>query len=119
MRQTVIHDYNCIILQKKKQRKPPIQANSAGEAIEKLLVEKKISSKINYDVLRDLNRFSSEQKPTPTTPVPVIESPVKKFTPVRPTAMAAKRVLILDDVKDEQVSVGPKTQNGDKSQNQA
>ena len=91
--------------QKKKQRKPPIQASSAGEAIEKLLVEKKISSKINYDVLRDLNR-SSEQKPPPTPPI--MESPVKKITPVRPTPvaaraspMAAKRVLQLDEPKSE------------------
>ena len=31
------------------------EANTAGEAIEKMLAEKKISSKINYDVLKDLN----------------------------------------------------------------
>lgn len=30
-------------------------ASSAGEAIEKILQEKKISSKINYDVLKSLN----------------------------------------------------------------
>lgn len=30
-------------------------SNSAGEAIEKILQEKKISSKINYDVLKSLN----------------------------------------------------------------
>lgn len=29
-------------------------ASNAGEAIERMLVEKKISSKINYDVLKDL-----------------------------------------------------------------
>nr|XP_028600799.1 transcription factor IIIB 90 kDa subunit isoform X2 [Podarcis muralis] len=32
-----------------------IQASTAGEAIEKMLEQKKISSKINYNVLRDLN----------------------------------------------------------------
>ncbi|XP_034436515.1 BRF1 RNA polymerase III transcription initiation factor subunit b [Hippoglossus hippoglossus] len=32
-----------------------IEALTAGEAIEKMLEKKKISSKINYDVLRDLN----------------------------------------------------------------
>ncbi|XP_072031993.1 transcription factor IIIB 90 kDa subunit-like [Amphiura filiformis] len=79
---------------KKKQRKPQTPASSAGEAIEKLLVEKKISSKINYDVLRDLNK-SSEMKPPPTPPV--MESPLKKIAPVRPSPMAAKRVLQLDD----------------------
>ncbi|KDR24500.1 hypothetical protein L798_10788, partial [Zootermopsis nevadensis] len=39
------------------QRKPKNNsaANSAGEAIEKMLQEKRISSKINYDVLKSLN----------------------------------------------------------------
>ncbi|XP_023561444.1 transcription factor IIIB 90 kDa subunit isoform X2 [Octodon degus] len=36
-------------------RREPIQASSAREAIEKMLEQKKISSKINYSVLRDLN----------------------------------------------------------------
>ncbi|EFA06650.2 Transcription factor IIIB 90 kDa subunit-like Protein [Tribolium castaneum] len=36
-------------------RKPIGPTNSAGEAIEKILQEKKISSKINYDVLKSLN----------------------------------------------------------------
>ncbi|XP_045143855.1 transcription factor IIIB 90 kDa subunit isoform X1 [Echinops telfairi] len=36
-------------------RREPIQASTAGEAIEKMLEQKKISSKINYHVLRDLN----------------------------------------------------------------
>lgn len=34
-------------------------ANSVGEAIEKMLAEKKISSKINYEVLRDLTESST------------------------------------------------------------
>lgn len=37
----------------KKTRMAP--ANSAGEAIEKIIQEKKISSKINYEVLKNLN----------------------------------------------------------------
>jgi len=40
-------------------------ANSAGEAIAKMLQEKKISSKINYDVLKSLNVQSLD---TPQTP---------------------------------------------------
>ncbi|XP_039992438.1 BRF1 RNA polymerase III transcription initiation factor subunit a [Xiphias gladius] len=36
-------------------RRPPIRASTADEAIEKMLEQKKISSKINYDVLKDLN----------------------------------------------------------------
>ncbi|XP_056281755.1 transcription factor IIIB 90 kDa subunit-like isoform X2 [Pseudoliparis swirei] len=36
-------------------RHPPIRANTADEAIGKMLEQKKISTKINYDVLKDLN----------------------------------------------------------------
>ncbi|XP_063231613.1 transcription factor IIIB 90 kDa subunit [Bacillus rossius redtenbacheri] len=39
-------------------------SNSAGEAIEKMLQEKKISSKINYDVLKSLNVKSLEVSKT-------------------------------------------------------
>ncbi|KAK7907515.1 hypothetical protein WMY93_016127 [Mugilogobius chulae] len=42
---------------KKSRRRPAqIEARTATEAIERMLEKKKISSKINYDVLRDLNR---------------------------------------------------------------
>ncbi|XP_064180477.1 transcription factor IIIB 90 kDa subunit-like [Anguilla rostrata] len=37
-------------------KREPIRANTAGEAIEKMLEQKKISNKINYDVLRDLDK---------------------------------------------------------------
>ncbi|XP_068454850.1 BRF1 RNA polymerase III transcription initiation factor subunit b [Clinocottus analis] len=40
---------------KSKKKKEQIQALTASEAIERMLEKKKISSKINYDVLRDLN----------------------------------------------------------------
>ncbi|KAF2982240.1 hypothetical protein EK904_008806 [Melospiza melodia maxima] len=48
-------------LQPKKsaKKREPIQASTAGEAIEKMLEQKKISSKINYNVLRDLNSKGS------------------------------------------------------------
>ncbi|KAK2855775.1 hypothetical protein Q5P01_004510 [Channa striata] len=46
---------------KKKYKKwKPTEASTAGEAIEMMLEKKKISSKINYDVLRDLNSKGSE-----------------------------------------------------------
>lgn len=53
----------------KKRRKPykkrtKEQANSVGEAVEKMLIEKKISNKINYDVLRNLNRENELEKPS-------------------------------------------------------
>ncbi|KAM9294122.1 LOW QUALITY PROTEIN: transcription factor IIIB 90 kDa subunit [Gastrophryne carolinensis] len=59
---------------KSSRRRTPIQASTAGEAIEKMLEQKKISSKINYDVLRDLDskgggtpkHNGSEQEPAVT-----------------------------------------------------
>ncbi|XP_064420844.1 transcription factor IIIB 90 kDa subunit isoform X2 [Latimeria chalumnae] len=44
---------------KSTKKREPIRASTAGEAIEKMLEQKKISSKINYDVLRDLNSKGS------------------------------------------------------------
>lgn len=43
---------------RKVKKKVAIQANSAAEAIEKMLQEKRISNKINYDVLRQINSMS-------------------------------------------------------------
>ncbi|XP_030626602.1 transcription factor IIIB 90 kDa subunit [Chanos chanos] len=49
---------------KPSKRREPIRASTAGEAIEKMLEQKKISSKINYDVLRDLNSKGGGSSPT-------------------------------------------------------
>lgn len=38
--------------------------NSVGEAVEKMLIEKRISHKINYDVLRNLNKDNELEKPS-------------------------------------------------------
>ncbi|XP_071487027.1 transcription factor IIIB 90 kDa subunit-like [Diadema antillarum] len=70
---------------KKKRKIPkraPIQANTAGEAIEKLIVEKKISSKINYEVLRDLTQPSAAKRPS-IPPPPETPPPVNMGTPFR------------------------------------
>ncbi|CAN8000666.1 unnamed protein product [Ixodes hexagonus] len=40
---------------RKRRKRANVQANTAGEAIEKMLQEKRISNKINYDVLKSLN----------------------------------------------------------------
>ncbi|MCJ8731039.1 hypothetical protein PDJAM_G00191240 [Pangasius djambal] len=48
---------------KQAQRRAPINASTADEAIEKMLEQKRISSKINYDVLKDLNRSSVKSPP--------------------------------------------------------
>ncbi|XP_063958999.1 transcription factor IIIB 90 kDa subunit-like [Lytechinus pictus] len=68
---------------RKSTKRPPIQANTAGEAIEKLIVEKKISSKINYDVLRDLTQPSQANKPTPPSKPAETPPPVNLGTPFR------------------------------------
>lgn len=47
--------YVSIKPKKSCKRREPILASTAGEAIEKMLEQKKISSKINYSVLRDLD----------------------------------------------------------------
>lgn len=44
-------------------RREPINASTADEAIEKMLERKRISTKINYDVLKDLNK-SNPKSPT-------------------------------------------------------
>ncbi|XP_068730710.1 transcription factor IIIB 90 kDa subunit-like isoform X1 [Montipora capricornis] len=84
----------------KKKRKPYKKrmttgpASSAGEAIEKMLVEKKISSKINYEVLRDLET-SQTNKPRKPQQTPIIEPvlpPKQEFvTPLVPTRRGGRK----------------------------
>lgn len=79
---------------KKKRRikkRPPIQANSAGEAIEKMLHEKRISNKINYDVLRQLSKpaasLANPMNKTSTVDsapaAPVETTPIKRLPSIR------------------------------------
>lgn len=60
----------AVSVQKKKKykKREQIEASTAGEAIEKMLEKKKISTKINYDVLRDLNKGTESPSTTPTDP---------------------------------------------------
>jgi signal recognition particle GTPase len=61
-------------------RKPKEKANSACEAVEKMLIEKKISHKINYDVLRNLNKENELQKPSDCQPeAPTVVEPVSNL----------------------------------------
>lgn len=54
----------CLTQPKKSgRRREPINASTADEAIKKVLEQKRISTKINYDVLKDLNK-SSPKSPT-------------------------------------------------------
>ncbi|CAG4931568.1 unnamed protein product [Parnassius apollo] len=66
-------------------KKVALNAATAGEAIEKMLAEKKISSKINYDILKSLDQPGTPVATSvPTTPArssqPVIDS--KPVTPL-------------------------------------
>ncbi|KAF7690263.1 BRF1 RNA polymerase III transcription initiation factor subunit b isoform X2 [Silurus meridionalis] len=65
---------------KSSKRREPIRASTAGEAIEKMLEQKKISSKINYDVLRDLNSKGSSSPAHTTEEVSAIVPGRKKLT---------------------------------------
>ena len=49
----------------RKRKQPSQEASSAQEVIQKIIQEKKISCKINYDVLNDLNTKSATVKNTP------------------------------------------------------
>ncbi|KAM4522087.1 transcription factor IIIB 90 kDa subunit-like [Odontesthes bonariensis] len=53
---------------KKYRKREQIEALTAGEAIERMLEKKKISSKINYDVLRDLNRATGSPSASSSDP---------------------------------------------------
>ncbi|KAG7334486.1 hypothetical protein KOW79_002893 [Hemibagrus wyckioides] len=79
------------IYKEKKPRKPsqkraPINASTANEAIEKMLEQKRISTKINYDVLKDLNRSSVKSSPPEPKESPG-RSVQKKTTSTRPSRL--------------------------------
>jgi transcription factor IIIB subunit 2 len=83
---------------RKTRKKTQIQANSASEAIEKMLQEKKISNKINYDVLKNLNPSFGEKIQFKTPDIPIKEdlkiesqeqklnSPLKRLTTLKNSA---------------------------------
>lgn len=57
-----------------------------GEAVEKMLIEKKISHKINYDVLRNLNKENELEKPSDCEPETLVSEPVSNLIQaVRPS----------------------------------
>ena len=72
------------IIQKRRSRKKPVkEAATAGEAIEKMLQEKKFSSKINYDVLRNLSSITEKVPSTPDRNVSsLLSSPGIEASPV-------------------------------------
>lgn len=58
-------------------RREPIQARTAGEAIEKMLEHKRISSKINYNVLRGLDSTGTSHPQQEVAPPKVSAGPRK------------------------------------------
>ena len=65
--------------QKSQYTQPP---TSAGEAIERMLVEKKISSKINYEVLRDLDKGVADEASSSLLPAtkPILSTGLGSLT---------------------------------------
>ncbi|CAK9817721.1 Transcription factor IIIB 90 kDa subunit [Anthophora quadrimaculata] len=72
-----------------KRNKSQAPANTAGEAIEKMLQEKKISSKINYEVLKSLNVGVS----TPNKEQQKVEEPVQLLKTEADSAASTSKVL--------------------------
>ncbi|KAI8425260.1 hypothetical protein MSG28_007053 [Choristoneura fumiferana] len=62
-------------------KKTPCNAATAGEAIEKMLAEKRISMKINYNILKTLDHPGAPVSPVRETATPVVES--KPPTPIQ------------------------------------
>ncbi|KZC05338.1 PREDICTED: transcription factor IIIB 90 kDa subunit [Dufourea novaeangliae] len=83
-----------------KRNKSQAPANTAGEAIEKMLQEKKISSKINYEVLKSLsvsvNAPSKEQQKT--------EKHVQSKQDVDNIATSSKTPTVYSPLKSEDTS---------------
>ncbi|CAK9798312.1 Transcription factor IIIB 90 kDa subunit [Anthophora plagiata] len=72
-----------------KRNKSQAPANTAGEAIEKMLQEKKISSKINYEVLKSLNVGVS----TPIKEQQKVEEPVQSLKTEADSVASTSKVL--------------------------
>lgn len=62
-----------------------------------MLVEKRISSKINYEVLRDLetSQLSMPSTPVTSTPKPVLQLKQEFFTPRVPTRKGGRKRSVL------------------------
>lgn len=79
-----------------KRNKNQAPANSAGEAIEKMLQEKKISSKINYEVLKSLSAPNKEQ--------PKMQEPVASCKADADTSASSSKIPSTSPMKTEDPS---------------
>ncbi|KAB7506545.1 Transcription initiation factor IIB [Armadillidium nasatum] len=81
----------------KKRQKNTGPANTAGEAIEKMLQDKKLSNKINYDVLRNLNGENDSEKEDKEQ-LEIKSSTKGKQHPTEPVVKPEKIDLILQSL---------------------
>lgn len=110
-----------------KKRTPSGPASTAGEAIEKMLVEKRISLKINYEVLRDLETSQSSKPSLPDKPAaePVIQAKQEFLTPRVPTRTGGRKrdssspaALPSESFKKPKLIQSPKPVSEEESQNE-
>ncbi|KAF9823899.1 hypothetical protein SFRURICE_013436, partial [Spodoptera frugiperda] len=117
-------------------KRTPCNAATAGEAIEKMIAEKKISSKINYDILKSLDHPGTPVPPTPkgatvdskpATPAVVPESPVQRKrkrkiqpnlsprTPATPAPPTPQPVVDIAEDYDDEMEADPVDVGGELS----
>lgn len=117
-------------------KRTPCNAATAGEAIEKMIAEKKISSKINYDILKSLDHPGTPVPPTPkgatvdskpATPAVVPESPVQRKrkrkiqpnlsprTPATPAPPTPQPVVDIAEDYDDEMEPDPVDVGGELS----
>ncbi|XP_033190538.1 brf RNA polymerase III subunit isoform X1 [Bombus vancouverensis nearcticus] len=98
-----------------KRNKNQVPANTAGEAIEKMLQEKKISSKINYEVLKSLNvSLNNSTKEQQKVEEPV-QSPKKEMN----TSSSSNKISNISNssrIKDKPITPVVKKPRVDKPQ---
>ena len=98
-----------------KRNKNQVPANTAGEAIEKMLQEKKISSKINYEVLKSLNVSLNNS----TKEQQKIEEPVQSPTKEMNTSSSSNKISNISNssrIKDKPIAPVVKKPHLDKPQ---
>lgn len=81
-----------------RRNKSQAPANTAGEAIEKMLQEKKISSKINYEVLKSLNVAVTTPSKEQKVQEPVLLSKLEIDSP--PTSSKSPKIGSLSKTED-------------------
>ncbi|XP_071874921.1 brf RNA polymerase III subunit isoform X2 [Bombus fervidus] len=98
-----------------KRSKNQVPANTAGEAIEKMLQEKKISSKINYEVLKSLNVSLNNS----TKEQQKIEEPVQSPKKEMNTSSSSNKISNISNssrIKDKPITPVVKKPHIDKPQ---